>query len=157
MQAAGKQDTKKKAPAKKAGKVIPLPKDIIRHVDEWNAFEKMDYIKAGISKLQFEEIKKQTGLDYETLSRILTVTKATLHNKKGDARFSATVSERILMLADIYAFGYDVFEDKGKFNAWIATPLHALNGKTPISIMDTVYGMEEVRNLIGRIAYGVYS
>jgi putative toxin-antitoxin system antitoxin component (TIGR02293 family) len=131
--------------------------EIISNIEKWSVDQKINIIDAGVSKTEFEEVKKQTGLDYETLSNILSVTKATLHSKKGNEKFNATVSERILMLAEIYAYGIEIFEDKSRFNQWLLSNLIALGGKRPVDYLHTQYGMEEIKNLIGRIAYGVYS
>ena len=87
----------------------------------------------------------------------LSVTRATLINKKGDQKFSNQISEKIVSLADLYSFGYEAFEDKDRFNKWMFVPNQALGGMAPFDIIDNYYGKEEVRNLIGRIAYGVYS
>jgi len=37
------------------------------------------------------------------------------------------------------------------------TENRALGWITPLSLVDTLYGIEEVRNVVGRIAYGVFS
>lgn len=119
--------------------------------------QKMDISKQGISKRYLESFKKEVALDYPTLADALSVTRATLINKKGDQKFNEQVSERIVSLADLYAFGYEVFESRTRFNEWMSTPNHALGGTAPIHVMHSYYGREEVRNIIGRIAYGVYS
>ena len=124
---------------------------------QWSSYQKIDTIKEGISKTELENLKEQAALDYTILSKILAVTKATLHNKKGQERFDASVSERILHLADIYSFGYAVFKDQDKFNQWMKTPNRMLGSEVPLNLAETIYGMEEVKNLIGRINYGVYS
>lgn len=134
---------------KTAAKVIPIY--------QWSSYQKIETIKEGISKEELENLKEQTGMDYNVLSRILSVTKATLHNKKGKERFDAGISERILLLADIYSFGYTVFKEQEKFNRWMKMPNRALGNESPLSLSETIYGMEEVKNLIGRIDYGVYS
>jgi len=36
-------------------------------------------------------------------------------------------------------------------------PNQALGGKTPFELIDNQFGREEVKNVIGRIDYGVYS
>jgi uncharacterized protein (DUF2384 family) len=36
-------------------------------------------------------------------------------------------------------------------------PVRALGGKKPFDLLHTSFGREEVRNLLGRIDYGVYS
>jgi putative toxin-antitoxin system antitoxin component (TIGR02293 family) len=49
------------------------------------------------------------------------------------------------------------FEDKEKFNRWMVAPNKALGGKAPFDIINSQFGREEVKNILGRIEYGVYS
>lgn len=120
-------------------------------------FEKITMIKQGISKSALELFKRKTGLDYDQLAAILSVARATLINKKGNAKFNQTLSEKILGLADIYSYGYEVFGDQDKFNEWIFRPNRSLAGQTPYDLLDNQYGRDEVKNIIGRIDFGVYS
>ena len=120
-------------------------------------FEKMDMAKGGISKRDLESLKEKAGLDYEKIAKALAVTRATLINKKGKGKFSSTISERIVGLADIYSYGYEVFDNIERFNTWMSKPNLALSGKAPYEVVDSQFGREEVRNVIGRIEYGVYS
>ena len=126
---------------------------------EWQmtAFEKMDLVREGISKKDLESLKIKANLDYDKLSTLLSTTRATLINKKGSDNFSAALSERIVSIADLYSYGFEVFEDKAKFNQWIFSPNKALGGKLPFELLDNQFGREEVKNVIGRIDYGVYS
>ena len=126
---------------------------------EWQmtAVEKMDMVRDGLSKRDLESLKSKTNLDYDKLSTLLATTRATLINKKGTAHFSTALSERILSIADIYSYGYEVFEDEKKFNEWVFRPNRALGGKQPFELLDNQFGREEIKNLIGRIDYGVYS
>jgi uncharacterized protein (DUF2384 family) len=39
---------------------------------------------------------------------------------------------------------------------WIKSSIQALNVETPISVLDTFNGISEVKNIIGRVAHGVY-
>jgi uncharacterized protein (DUF2384 family) len=39
----------------------------------------------------------------------------------------------------------------------MAKPNKALGGQAPYDLIDNQFGREEVKNLIGRIDYGVYS
>jgi len=125
--------------------------------NQMTSFEKMELIEAGISKNDLENLKESAGLDYEKLGKMLSVTRATLINKKGKAKFNSALSEKIVALADIYSYGYDVFEDKDKFNRWIFKANSALGGKRPFDLLNNTFGREEVRHVIGRIDYGVYS
>jgi putative toxin-antitoxin system antitoxin component (TIGR02293 family) len=114
-------------------------------------------VREGVSKKKLETLKSKTNLDYDKLSTILSTTRATLINKKGDEHFSAALSERIVSIADLYSYGFEVFEDETKFNEWIFRPNQALGGKQPFELLDNHFGREEVKNVIGRIDYGVYS
>lgn len=140
---------------------INIYKTIFPDVDNYNnqmtSFEKMMRLEIGIRKIELENLKSRINVDYDLLSQALSVTRATLLNKKGDDKFSKSISEKIISLIDIYSFGYEVFEDTDKFNKWMFRPNQSLGGKLPYDIIDNVFGREEVKNLIGRIAYGVYS
>jgi putative toxin-antitoxin system antitoxin component (TIGR02293 family) len=130
-------------------KVVPL--------HQWNAYDKITAIRDGISKEELETFKNSAELDYETLAQVLNVAKTTLHNKKGKSSFDKYISERLFLMADLYSFGYEVFGDRQKFNNWMKRENWSLGNVPPISLLDTLYGLNEVRNLIGRIAYGVIS
>ena len=119
--------------------------------------KKIDFIRLGISKTSLEHLKKKINQDYDTLAKLFSVTRATLINKKGKSKFSSAVSEKILNLADLYSFGYNVFENRENFNSWMETPNRTLGGIAPIEIADTHYGILEIKNLVGRIEQGVYS
>jgi len=133
----------------KSAKIIPL--------HQWNTFEKIEAIKEGVTKEQLENLKDKAELDYDTLARVLNVAKATLHNKKGKAKFDQYISERIFLVADLYSFGYEIFGNRLKFNSWMKSEIKALGYVTPLSLIDTLYGIGEVKNMIGRIAYGIIS
>ena len=139
----------------------PLIKSIFgggKHSKTYNtAIEKMDLVREGVNKTELQYLKERIGLDYDDLAAILPATRATLISKKGTQKFNPSISEAIVSVADIYSYGYEVFEDEVRFNEWMFRPLQALNGEIPFSLLDNQFGREEVRNLIGRIEYGVYS
>ncbi len=120
-------------------------------------FEKIDIIREGISKKDLELLKQKAELDYTMLAKALSVTRATLINKKRDQKFGAGLSEKIIGLADLYSYGFEVFGNEDRFNQWMTKPNKALGGKIPYDLIDNQYGREEVKNLVGRIDYGVYS
>lgn len=121
------------------------------------SYQKMQIVRDGVTKSYLTKLKDETSLDYDALAQALSVTRSTLINKKNDQKFSDHVSERIIAVAELYSFGYEVFENKGHFNKWMFAPNQALSGANPFELMDNQFGREEIRNLIGRIAYGVFS
>lgn len=121
------------------------------------AIEKMNISKSGVTKKDLVGLKEKSSLDYDKLAKTLSVTRATLINKKLTEKFNPSLSERIIGLAEIYSYGFEVFEDKAQFNSWINSPNKALAGKTPYDLLDSQFGREELMSIIGRIEYGVYS
>ena len=122
----------------------------------YSAVDKMALAKKGVSKKQLNDIKDEASLDYDQLSKILATSRSSLISKKGTAKFNQDTSERILLLQDVITYGKEVFGDKDVLNEWLKTPSEALGNVTPLSLMDTFYGIDEVKKELGRIAHGVY-
>jgi putative toxin-antitoxin system antitoxin component (TIGR02293 family) len=157
---------RKRSPGKKGqlAEAVPLygPGDSLLRVvkrpeNQLSLMEKLEVVEKGISKQSLEALKEMAGLDYDQLAQLLNVARATLINKKSPERFNTDLSDKIMALADIFAYGFEVFEDKDNFRQWIQAPLRALGGKSPFDVLHSSFGREEVRNIIGRIEYGVYS
>lgn len=121
------------------------------------ALEKMKMVRNRITKRNLVILKRRTRLDYNKLAHALSVTRATLINKKSKEKFNSSLSERIISLADIYSYGFEVFEEEDRFNRWMFQQNPALGGRVPYDLMDNQFGREEIRNIIGRIDFGVYS
>lgn len=126
-------------------------------INKMTSFEKMALLNEGINKNDLEQFKLKAQLDYDKLAQALAVTRATLISKKKNEAYSESVAEKILALTDLYSYGYEVFEDVNNFNSWMFISNKALAGKTPFDIIDNQFGREEVKNIIGRIEYGIYS
>jgi len=81
------------------------------------------------------EISEKIGIPQRTLTRRLTQ-----HS-----------------LAQVYATAVETLGDGDKAAAWLKTPNRALRGSRPLDQLDTDPGVREVEDILGRIAYGVYS
>jgi uncharacterized protein (DUF2384 family) len=53
-------------------------------------------------------------------------------------------------------YGLTIFGDTLTLREWLKTPSEALGNVTPLSIMDTLSGIQEIKKELGRIDYGVY-
>ncbi|HUI78508.1 MAG TPA: antitoxin Xre/MbcA/ParS toxin-binding domain-containing protein [Bryobacteraceae bacterium] len=73
------------------------------------------------------------------------------------SRLTAAESDRAVRMARVYATAVEMIGNAGKAAAWLRTPNRALGGGLPIDQLDTDLGAKEVENILGRIAYGVYS
>jgi putative toxin-antitoxin system antitoxin component (TIGR02293 family) len=113
--------------------------------------KKIEVVKAGVSKEQLTRLKEIFELDYDTLSALLTVTNRSLHLKKGKDILSRNVSDRIIAIADVFSLGYNVFNDKELFHRWLRQPSRDLGGVVPLTMLDTITGMEEVKQQLMRM------
>ncbi len=93
------------------------------------------------------EISEKIGIPKRTLTRRLTQ----------HSRLTAAESDRAVRLAQVYANAAETLGDGDKAAAWLKTPNRALRGGRPLDQLDTDPGVREVEDLLGRIAYGVYS
>jgi putative toxin-antitoxin system antitoxin component (TIGR02293 family) len=93
------------------------------------------------------EISEKIGIPKRTLTRRLTQ----------HSRLTAAESDRAVRLAQVYANASETLGDGDKAAAWLKTPNRALRGGRPLDQLDTDPGVREVEDVLGRIAYGVYS
>jgi putative toxin-antitoxin system antitoxin component (TIGR02293 family) len=71
---------------------------------------------------------------------------------------SSTIEDRPKTKQQVIEFALEIFDNNKKdVRSWMSSPNGALNNASPISIIDTPAGLEEVYNVLGRIATGVYS
>ncbi|HEX5669026.1 MAG TPA: antitoxin Xre/MbcA/ParS toxin-binding domain-containing protein [Chitinophagaceae bacterium] len=140
-----------------ATKAVSILRVVKGPENKLTGMEKMELVEGGISKLSLEALKQQMGFDYDQLAQVLNVARATLINKKSSEKFNTDLSDKIMNLADIITYGFEVFEDHERFKVWLQSPVRALGGKKPFDLLHTSFGRDEVRDLLGRIDQGVYS
>jgi putative toxin-antitoxin system antitoxin component (TIGR02293 family) len=114
-------------------------------------------IEKGIPKRSLERAKRATGLTYTVLAQLLSVSAKTIERKRPSERFDDTASERLVKLAEIIAIGREALGNDEALQQWLLRPLRPLGGKRPVDFMKNMYGLELVKQLLGRIQYGVYS
>lgn len=92
------------------------------------------------------------------LSRKLGIPQRTLTRRLSQhSRLTAAESDRTVRLARVYANAVEMLGDEEKAAEWLRTPNRALSGERPLDQLDTDLGARAVEDVLGRIAYGVYS
>jgi putative toxin-antitoxin system antitoxin component (TIGR02293 family) len=105
------------------------------------------FLLAEQMNLRQTEISEKIGIPPRTLTRRLAQ----------HARLTAAESDRTVRLAQVYSTAIETLGDSEKAAAWLKTPNRALRGGRPLDQLDTDPGVREVEDILGRIAYGVYS
>ena len=78
-------------------------------------------------------------------------------NNRAMAKWLRFQTDRTVRLAQVYSNAAETLGSGDKAAAWLKTPNRALRGGRPLDQMDTDPGVREVEDILGRIAYGVYS
>jgi putative toxin-antitoxin system antitoxin component (TIGR02293 family) len=105
------------------------------------------FVLAERLDLRQAEISEKIGIPLRTLTRRITQ----------DSRLTPAESDRTVRLAQVYSNAAETLGSGDKAAAWLKTPNRALRGGRPLDQLDTDPGVREVEDVLGRIAYGVYS
>ncbi len=127
-------------------KIIKKPDDLAQLVRE------------GLPATSLSFLAQKLDLGSTTLSRKLGIPLRTLTRRlsKG-SRLTAAESDRTVRLARVFANAVEMMGDENKAAEWLQSPNRALGGKRPLDQLDTDVGARAVEDILGRIAYGVYS
>lgn len=111
----------------------------------------------GLPRKSLDHLKENTGLSYSFLADCLHINLRTLQRYKEDQRFSQAVSERALMIADVYARGYEVFGNRESFQQWMQQPVVAMGKQVPQQLLTSTYGVNFLLMELGRIEHGIFA
>jgi putative toxin-antitoxin system antitoxin component (TIGR02293 family) len=120
--------------------------------------ELAELIRKGLPASSLVVLGEKLDLNRATLSKKLGIPQRTLTRRLNrHSRLTAAESDRTVRFARVYATAIEMIGDRDKAAQWLQTPNRALRGEVPIDQLDTDLGAKEVENILGRIAYGVYS
>lgn len=115
-------------------------------------------ILQGVPVRSAEILKDSMEVSDSLLAQLLGISEKTLSRaRKANASLDAVTSDRLFRVARIAALARKSLEGDKAALAWLKRPQPGLGGQTPVSLMTTSAGAEEVERLLLRIEYGVYS
>ncbi len=119
--------------------------------------ELRDRIKQGLPYRSLESVGERLGLSAPETASVLQMPPRTLARRRQSRRLAADESDRLYRLARVAAQAVDVFGTEEKASAWLRRPNRALGHETPLYLLDTDVGTQEVEDVLGRIAHGIVS
>lgn len=116
-------------------------------------------IRRGISFKLFIAILSFSPFTEEEWAEYLNISSKSLqrYRKTNGFHFKPIHSEKILEIAEVTAFGKEVFQDSAQFHDWLNTPSLALNHLTPAELLKDSYGKELVLAELSRIDHGIFA
>ncbi len=85
-----------------------------------------------------------------------TTTRTIQRSIEANTPLGLDLSDRVAQLLRVYCRCRDVFRDDKKISSWLKTQNYALGNVAPVSLLDTIPGMEIVLDELGRIEHGVF-
>jgi putative toxin-antitoxin system antitoxin component (TIGR02293 family) len=120
----------------------------------------LDYelIRKGLPIDAFKQVASYYHIPESRMASLVGVSERTISRlQKEHKPLNATGSDRLYRLARIAAHALEVFEDPNTVGNWLSRSNRALEGAAPVEVLDTDAGCEQVKELLDRIEYGVYS
>lgn len=128
------------------GRVIRRPYDLAQMV------------RSGLPAGSVTALAERLHLSNSVLSRKLGIPQRTLTRRlSNDSLLTSAESDRTVRMARICANAVEMIGDRDKAIEWLSTSNRALGGERPLDQLDTDTGARMVEDILGRIAYGVYS
>jgi len=115
-------------------------------------------VRRGLPATSLTALAGKLEVGNAALSRKLGIPQRTLTRRLSQGtRLTSAESDRTVRLARVYANAVEMLGDEAKAVEWLRTPNRALGGDRPLDQIDTDLGARTVEDILGRIAYGVYS
>jgi len=115
-------------------------------------------VRKGLPASSVTALAEKLEVGKTVLSGKLGISQRTLTRRLSQrSRLTAAESDRTVRLARVYAHAVEMIGDEQKAVEWLRTPNRALAGERPLDQLDTDLGARAVEDILGRIAYGVYS
>jgi putative toxin-antitoxin system antitoxin component (TIGR02293 family) len=128
------------------GKAIKKPDDLAQ------------LIRKGLPAGSVTALARRLHIGSSVLSRKLGIPQRTLTRRLSQrSLLTSAESDRTVRMARVYANAIEMIGDEHKAIEWLGTPNRALGGERPLDHLDTDVGAQMVDDILGRIAYGVYS
>ena len=102
------------------------------------------------------ELSQTFQLSVKQVGELLDIHPRTLQRRQENGRLEEAELLKAQMLDETFNLALTVFGDAEKARAWLFSPLPALEFERPVDLLGTIRGYEQVKTLLGQIAFGVY-
>ena len=129
--------------------------------EPWSAsadvLDQVEELKQGLSAEIVDALCGELEITRQDLARYTGVGERTLKRKLKEGRLSCGQSERMVRLNRLLGRTVQVVGSREAAVQWLKAPRSYLRGQTPLELVVTELGTEEVLNLLGRIEHGVFT
>lgn len=113
---------------------------------------------AGVSVKAVRNLQRHMHFTNKEMSEVLTISESTLaRREQAQKPLSRDEAEKTIQLSAVVAKGLAVFENEPDFHRWLQLENQALGGARPQELLASALGREQVREVLGRIQWGIFS
>lgn len=124
--------------------------------DDRQVYKMIRLTREGISYAEFEHMADKSAFTLDQWCQFLHVSERTLQRyKKENKNFEPLRTEKILELLLLQKYSKHVFENQEHFKVWLNTNSFSLGNIPPISLLDSSFGIQIVKDELGRIEHGI--
>jgi putative toxin-antitoxin system antitoxin component (TIGR02293 family) len=120
----------------------------------------LDWVRAvqsGLPTNAVDAIATEIGFTAAEMEQLVIPRRTLAHRRANRQPLTRDESDRLARIARVGLWARETFGEKDKTIAWLRRPNRALQGSRPIDLLDTDDGARLVEQVIGRLAYGVFS
>jgi putative toxin-antitoxin system antitoxin component (TIGR02293 family) len=117
----------------------------------------IEILRSGFHYKTVEAVQETLQIPLSDFGKIINIAPRTLSRRKKEGKLHTDESERLYRVAVLLERATEVLENKATAVHWLKSPKKSLGGKTPLDFADTEVGIEEVKELLGRIEHGVFA
>lgn len=100
---------------------------------------------------------RKFGMNENQMSLLVGVSLRTFRKKEKSTYLSFRLSERVLILEDLYRIGLDVFDsDEKSFKVWLASVIPALDNHVPNDLLTSLLGIDVIKEELLRIEHSIH-
>ena len=129
----------------------------VLQVKQRTALDWVAVIRQGLSSAAVDSLAKTLRVTQSELAVALGIPERTLARRKKEGTLNSEESAKLVRLARVVGRAKEIFEDLDTALDWLKSPNAALSGATPLSLLDTDIGAENVMDTLGRIEHGVFA
>ena len=129
-----------------------------KSLDNNDIFKLIKTTRAGVGYETFNRLTGSFPLNSTDWSRILNVSERTIQRyRREKKRFDSIHSERLLLIMLLFKKGDEIFESTSNFISWINSKNISLGGIAPISLLDSAFGINMIKDELLKIEHGILS
>lgn len=124
--------------------------------DDNDVLSLIEAVRQGVKFNAFFNFANKGPFSINEWSAFLHLSERTMQRYKREKKtFDSLQSEKILEIALLYKKGTEVFGTAAQFNIWLTANNVALGGVKPKDLFDSSFGINLLKDELGRIEYGV--